>query len=128
MPETTSRLHALPSPVPDYRPSSTAVWGPPVTRRDLATEVRAEVEATIRSIERTHGRWAWTGDLVVPDSGLCHHPVVEQFDGIRLEYFCAQPAGHTTDHDGPAPVVVAAPEPEPEPELAHGCLDAPTES
>jgi hypothetical protein len=124
MPETTSRLHALPSPArpDDYRPSSTTVWRPPASRRDIATEVRAEVESTIRRIERDHGRWAWTGELTVPDSGLCHHPIVEQFDGIRLEYFCTQPAGHSTDHDGPSPAVV-----EPAEDLAHGCLDAPVE-
>jgi hypothetical protein len=124
MADSTAALHALPSPGPqDWRPSSKAVWGPPVTRRDLATEVRAEIESTIRRIERDHGRWAWTGELTVPDSGLCHHPVVEMFDGIRLEYLCAQPAGHTTDHDGPLPV-----DAEPEPDLSHGCLDAPAES
>jgi hypothetical protein len=127
MPETTSRLHALPSPsrTDDYRPSSTTVWRAPASRRDIATEVRAEVESTIRRIERDHGRWAWTGELTVPDSGLCHHPIVETFDGLRLEYFCTQPAGHTTDHDGPS---LVDPEPEPEVDLAHGCLDAPTES
>lgn len=123
MPETTSRLHYLPSPDPDYRPSSTMVWRAPPSGRDIALEVRAEVESTIHRIEREHGRWAWTGELTVPDSGLCHHPVVETFDGIRLEYRCAQPAGHTTDHDGPAPVVA-----EPAEDLAHGCLDAPVES
>jgi hypothetical protein len=121
MPETTSRPHALPSPDrTEPRPSSTTVWRSPPTRRDLATEIRAEIESTIRRIERDHGRWAWTGEVTVPDSGLCHHPVVAAFDGIRLEYFCTQPAGHTTAHDGPTA------DPDPEPELAHGCLDAPT--
>lgn len=120
MADSTTRLRALPPPAAP-RPASSSVWidqNMLVDRQRQADMVKAEIDGAIARIKAEHGRWGWEGDLVLPESGLCRGPIVETFDGIRLEYFCTRPAGH---REPCTPPEVA----EPEDVEAHGCLDAP---
>jgi len=116
MTDSTTRLRALPSPTAP-RPASATLWVDDITidpqqvvnRQRTADMIKAEIDGAIARIKTEHGRWGWEGEVELPDSGLCHGPIVEEFDGIRLEYFCTQPTGHAepcgpTGHgDEPAP-------------------------
>lgn len=59
----------------------------PRTAERIAVEVRAEIDVMVSQLPKF-------GPVEVPDSGLCHGPIRETFQGFEIEYFCVQDKGH----------------------------------
>lgn len=107
---------------PQWRPPTSDYL--PVPRRTLdriAVEVRAEIDVMVSQLPPF-------GPVVVPDSGLCHGLIREQFQGHEIEYFCVKDKGHDGDCSDDKPIEAIAEVLEVLP-LDHagawGCLDAP---
>jgi hypothetical protein len=88
----------------------------------IAIEVRAEIDQICSRLPKF-------GPVVVPESGLCHKPIHESFQGHTLDYWCVQAPGHEGSC-APEQVTRATAEVLKVLPLdhhdAHGCLDAPT--
>lgn len=108
---------------PKFRPPSHQLLprvGPRTYER-IAVEVRAEIDVMVSQL-------APFPPIEVPDSGLCHGPIRETFQGHEIQYFCVKDKGHQGDCADDKPIEAVAEVLQVLP-LDHagawGCLDAP---
>ena len=116
-----TRLTARPTDVMTAPPTRAPTRLHPNVIARIGIEVRAELDAMTARLPRF-------APVVVPESGLCHKPIRETFQGHSIEYWCVQDpehlgdcAPHTTAH---AEILHTLPLDHHD---AHGCLDAPTD-
>ena len=115
------------------RPVWTAPESPAIptqkTADRIALEVRAELDVMVSHLDLP------AGPVEVPDSGLCHKPIRESFQGYELEWFCVRRPGHADPcSPGSDDTAAAADDVDSIDDTgsidhldAWGCLDAPVE-
>ena len=115
------RLSARPVDIMTAPPPRQLPALPDSIRGRIAIEVRAELDLMTARLPKF-------APVAVPESGLCHKPIAETFQGHVLEYWCIKTPGHDGGCSPEKPTQAAAEVLELLPldhHDAHGCLDAP---